>query len=134
MWSLKIINYIVNKSTILLLIKFVDARGRRSWRCVLDTILCDKVCQWLATGRWFSHVSSTNKTDRHDITEISLKVAPNTMIPMLDIGTGFQSGRRFSIYCFLCMVLWTIVLSFFLRYTYSECPLLYIKHFSVNWH
>jgi len=42
--------------------------------------LCDKVCQWLATGRWFSPgtpVSSTNKTDRHDITEILLKVALN---------------------------------------------------------
>jgi len=40
--------------------------------------LCDKVCQWLATGRWFSpgpSVSCTNKTDRHDITEILLKVA-----------------------------------------------------------
>jgi hypothetical protein len=46
------------------------------------TILCDKVCQWLATGRWFSPgppVSSTNKTDRHDITEIVLKVALNTI-------------------------------------------------------
>jgi len=35
--------------------------------------LCDKACQWLATGRWFSlcpPVSSTNKNDRHDITEI----------------------------------------------------------------
>jgi hypothetical protein len=45
---------------------------------VLDTILCDKVCQWLAAGQWFSPgtpVSSTNKTDRHDITEILLKVA-----------------------------------------------------------
>jgi hypothetical protein len=44
--------------------------------------LCDKVCQWLATGRWFSpgpSVSSTNKTDRHDITEIFLKVALNTI-------------------------------------------------------
>ena len=42
------------------------------------TILCDKVCQGLATGRWFSPrppVSSTNKTDHHDITEILLKVA-----------------------------------------------------------
>jgi hypothetical protein len=32
---------------------------------VLDTTLCDKVCQWLATGQWFSPgtpVSSTNKT------------------------------------------------------------------------
>jgi hypothetical protein len=37
----------------------------RSWRGVLDTVLCDNVCQWLATGRWFSPgtlVSSTNKT------------------------------------------------------------------------
>jgi hypothetical protein len=46
------------------------------------TTLCDKVCQWLATGWWFSSglpVSSTNKTDRHDITEILLKVALNTI-------------------------------------------------------
>ena len=45
------------------------------------TTLCNKVCQWLATGRWFSPgppVSSTNKTDYHDITEILLKVALNT--------------------------------------------------------
>ena len=42
----------------------------------------DKVCQWLATGWWFSPgplVSSTNKTDRHDITEILLKVVLNTI-------------------------------------------------------
>jgi hypothetical protein len=46
------------------------------------TTLCDKVCQWLATGWWFSPgspVSSTNKTDRHDITEILLKLALNTI-------------------------------------------------------
>ena len=43
------------------------------------TALCDKVCQLLATGRWFSPVSSTNKTDRHNITEILLKVALNTI-------------------------------------------------------
>ena len=30
-------------------------------------------------SRWFSPVSSTNKTDRHDITEILLKVALNTI-------------------------------------------------------
>ena len=38
--------------------------------------------QWLVTGRWFSSgtpVSSTNKTDSHDITEILLKVALNTI-------------------------------------------------------
>ena len=43
------------------------------------TTLCDKVCQWLATDRWFPPVSSTNKTYRHDITEILLKVALNTI-------------------------------------------------------
>jgi len=33
------------------------------------------------TGRWFSPVSSSNKTDRHDITEILLKVTLNTISP-----------------------------------------------------
>ena len=40
------------------------------------TTSCDKVCQWLATGRWFSLgplVSSTNKTDRHVIVESGIK-------------------------------------------------------------
>ena len=49
---------------------------------VLDTTLCDKVCQWLATGRWFSPGitgSSTNTTNCHDITEILLKGALNTI-------------------------------------------------------
>ena len=49
-----------------------------SWQGVLDTTLCDKVCLWLATGRWFSPgtlASSTTKTGRHDIAEILLKVA-----------------------------------------------------------
>jgi hypothetical protein len=53
-------------------------------RGVLDTTLCDQVCQWLATGRWFSPgppVSSTHKTDRHNITEILLKVALSTIKP-----------------------------------------------------
>jgi hypothetical protein len=31
------------------------------------------------TGGWFSPVSSTNKTDRHDIPEIVFKVALNTI-------------------------------------------------------
>ena len=38
-----------------------------------------KVCQWLAAGRWFSPVSSTNKTDHRDITGILLKVALNAI-------------------------------------------------------
>ena len=54
------------------------------WRGVLDTTLCDKTCQWLVTGRWFSPgtpVSSNNKTNDHDITEILLKVALNIITP-----------------------------------------------------
>ena len=54
-------------------------------RGVLDT-LCDKVCQWFVAGQWFSlgtPVSSTNKADRHDITEILLKVALNTINSIL---------------------------------------------------
>jgi hypothetical protein len=46
------------------------------------TTLCDKVGQWLKTGRWFSTgtpVSSTNKTGRHNKTEILLKVALSTI-------------------------------------------------------
>jgi hypothetical protein len=48
---------------------------------VLDIALCNKVCQWLAAGSWFSSgtpVSSKNKSDIHDITEILLKVTFNT--------------------------------------------------------
>ena len=46
-----------------------------SWRGILNTTLCDK----LTTGQWFSPVSSTNKIDCHDITEILLKLASNTI-------------------------------------------------------
>jgi hypothetical protein len=48
-----------------------------------NLLLCDKVCQRPTEGRWFSPgipVSSTNKTDSHNITEILLKVALNTII------------------------------------------------------
>jgi hypothetical protein len=41
----------------------------RSWWGVLDTTLCNQVCQWVVTGRWFSPgtpISSTNKTDCHN--------------------------------------------------------------------
>ena len=59
----------------------VVSSSPHSWRGVLDITLCDKICHWFATGLWFSpdtSFSSNNKTDRHDITEILLKVALNT--------------------------------------------------------
>jgi hypothetical protein len=80
-WSYSgwIYNYICNQclSPLTLWVWILLMRG------VLETILCDKVCQWLAAGWWFSPstppVSFTNKTGRHDITEILLKVALNTI-------------------------------------------------------
>ena len=69
----------------------------RSWRGVLDTTLCDKVCQWLATGRWFSPgtpVSPRNKTDRHDITEILLNVALSII--------NQPNHRNVVIYIYIC--------------------------------
>ena len=53
-----------------------------SWQGILDTTICDKVCQWLAAGRWFppdTPVSSTNKIDRLNIAEILLIVVLNTI-------------------------------------------------------
>jgi hypothetical protein len=46
--------------------------GGPRWLPPVHAYLC-KVCQWLAAGRLFSPgttVSSTNKTDNHDITEL----------------------------------------------------------------
>jgi hypothetical protein len=56
----------------------------RSWRGVLDTTLLIMLQSLSVTWdrSWFSPgipVSSTNKTDCHDITEILLKVALNTI-------------------------------------------------------
>jgi hypothetical protein len=67
---------------------------------VLDTTIFDKVCQWLVAGRWFSletPVSSTNKTDRHDITEILLKVAlSNIALTILHTNAVFSlSGEKY---------------------------------------
>jgi len=77
-WSLGgwIYNYLCNRC-LSQLILFV--RNPLRARC---TTLCDKVWQWRAAGRRFSPgtlVSSTYKTDHHDISEILLKEALNTI-------------------------------------------------------
>ena len=77
-WRFSILNYLCNRclSPLTLCVRTPLRRG------VLDTTLCDKVCQWLAAGWWFSPgtlVSFTNKTDCQDITEILLKVVLNTI-------------------------------------------------------
>ena len=73
-----IYNYVYNRclSQLTLWVRIPLRRG------VLDTVFCDKVCQWLAAGQWFSpgtSVSSTNKSDPHDITEILLTVVLTTI-------------------------------------------------------
>jgi hypothetical protein len=77
-----IYNYLCNQclSPLKLWVRIPLMRG------VLDATLCYKVCQWIATGRWFSPgtpVPSTNKTDRLDRTEILLKVALSTITPVI---------------------------------------------------
>jgi hypothetical protein len=68
-----------------------------SWQLVLDTTLCDKVCQWLTTGRWFSPgnlISSTNIENwHHYVTEILLNVVINTVIPNLEQDSSLISVR-----------------------------------------
>ena len=73
-----IYNYLCNQclSPLTLWVRIPIRRG------ALDTTLCDKVCQWFAAGGWFSPgtpISSTNKTDRHDLTLILLKVELNAI-------------------------------------------------------
>ena len=74
-------------------------------RDVLDTTLCDKVCNWLATVRWVfpgNPISSTNKTDRHDIAEILLKVALNIITLTLTLFT--HQARRVSSRVYMCYI------------------------------
>ena len=63
--------------------------------CVLDTTLCNKVCQWLAASCWCppgTLVSTTIKADCHDITEILLKVVLNTIADLLNICSFVITG------------------------------------------
>jgi hypothetical protein len=78
-FPLECISY--NSISRIFLLKIPCEFNSRSLRGIPDTTLCDKVCQWLTTGRLFSpdtQVSSTNKTDRYDKTEILLNGALNT--------------------------------------------------------
>jgi hypothetical protein len=61
---------------------------------VVNTTFCDKVCQWLATGRWFSPPIKLTAT----ITEILLKVASNTitltLTQLLNVHTTVCQKKR----------------------------------------
>ena len=71
------------------------------------------VCQGLATGQWFSPgtlVSSTNKTDRHDTTEILLKVVLNNININPKPNHKFIGSWNLWIHerCVLCFQNWNI--------------------------
>ena len=58
----------------------------RSWRGVLDKTLCDKFCRWFSAS---TPVSSINKIDGHDITEMLLKFALNAINQTIYITSQF---------------------------------------------
>ena len=95
-WSYdsRIYFYLYNQSLSLLKFGFrIPFMTRCTW-----CNICNKVCQWLVTGRYFSPdtpVPSTNKTDDHDKTENLLKVVLST----LTLGTLNRVG-------YLVWVLW----------------------------
>jgi hypothetical protein len=114
--------------------------------CIL--LLNIKVCQWLATGRCFSPgtpVSSINKTHRHDMIEILLKVAlkhhrpnkTNTIhrftstqhtIPKIEIQNKHgQYNYKASECSRLCMLKHVLVIKGVNAYKYDNSPIIDIK-------
>ena len=77
-------------------------------------------------GRWFSPVSSTNTIDRHDITEILLNVALNTITLIL-------YDRESLIFCCIrCHFLWVHFVCSFLKMDFLlNCDLfaMYISYY-----
>ena len=55
---------------------------------------------WLIS-LWFSPVCSTNKTDRHDITEILLNVALNAIILTLTLTKLYEKGVKIAYHIFI---------------------------------
>ena len=101
-------NYYVNNSI-----------GVFSLKDALQKVKIDYQVQ-LASGRWFSPntpVSSTNKTDRHNITEILLKVALNT-ITLTSILSLLSSVMQIVV-CPFVLFLFVIAL-YGLRFTDSD--------------
>jgi hypothetical protein len=109
-------------------------------RGVLDTTLFDKVCQWLTTCRWFSlgtPVSYTNKTNLHDIIEILLKVALNTITLTLTqiknkckTKSEYWRVKVYLVYCFWIFLLYLQIIR--LNKVYKTDKQTLINTWSVN--
>jgi hypothetical protein len=80
-------------------------------RNVLDTTLCDKFCQWLPTGRWFSPgtpVSSIYKKEKKE--ENRHSVNSLTVLSMFNV---VHPAPSFSFLCSVCRPLFVLCFFFF---------------------
>jgi hypothetical protein len=85
-------------------------RGFSGVRVTRSLVLYVDICQGLTAGHLFSSgtpVSATNKTDRHDIAEILLKVVLNTLTlnPPIDNENLTSRHLRVIILCNIAFVL-----------------------------
>jgi hypothetical protein len=102
-----------------------------SWQGVPDTTLFDKFGQWLAAGQWFSLdtlVSSTYKTDCHNITEILLKVAFKTRTLTLIIFCVFQLFNKMHLTLNVIWNLYWITKRNVLLFNYKSLVEFYCKY------
>jgi succinylarginine dihydrolase len=81
---------------------------------------------WQVVGRWLSPVSSTNKTDSHDIIEALLKVALNTIANQYLFSSQLFINREEGV---MICILKEMVLYF--QTICSYLPSLYWKAFSM---
>jgi hypothetical protein len=85
-----------------------------SWQGVLDTTLCDKVCQLHAPGMWFypdTPISSKNKIGHHDITKIFVESSVKHHNPNPKILNFLQVMPYFSTQTYSTVVIPTTVLT-----------------------
>jgi hypothetical protein len=59
----------------------------RSWRGVLDTTLCNKVCQWIVAGRWYSTGALFPPPIKTNYYTITTRTATNTVCSTIVIST-----------------------------------------------
>jgi hypothetical protein len=93
-------NYITRTLTMPMLQLWIHmevCHKKLKWQGVLDTTLCDKVCQWHATCRWFLPgipVPFTNKTDRHDMTEDEFEDTKGAISNIVESGVKHHNRNQ----------------------------------------